>query len=233
MSPDQDPTPQRRYDDDEVAEILARATEGHDMRPAEAERVRQGLTLEQLQEIGSEVGIAPARIAEAARALERRADAPAPRTFLGAPRSVARTVPLPRSLSSEEWERLLAELRSTFGAIGKVTAHGSLRTWNNGNLQAHVEPDGAGGWRLRMQTLKGDATAFGGTGGVFTLIGLLLMVLAVMRSGDPGEMVMGLAFMLVGLGQLGYVRLTLPGWAEERASQMESIAERLPGLLEP
>ncbi len=224
---------QRRYDDDEVAEILARATEGQEVRPAEAERAREGLTLEQLQEIGSEVGIAPARIAEAASILERRANAPAPRTFLGAPRSVARSVPLPRSLTREEWEGLVAELRSTFGAVGKVTAHGSLRTWNNGNLQAHVEPDGRGGWRLRMQTLKGDASAFGGTGGVFTLVGLLLLVLGMMGRGDAGGLVIGLVFMLVGLGQLGYVRLSLPGWAEERAAQMEAIADRLPGLLEP
>lgn len=224
---------QRRYDDDEVAEILARATEGHEVRPAEAERAREGLTLEQLQEIGSEVGIAPARITEAARVLERRANAPAPRTFLGAPRSVARSVPLPRSLTSEEWEGLVAELRSTFGAVGKVTAHGSLRSWNNGNLQAHIEPDGRGGWRLRMQTLKGDASAFGGTGGVFTFVGLLLLVLGLMGRGDSGGLVIGLVFMLVGLGQLGYVRLSLPDWAETRAAQMEAIAERLPGLLEP
>lgn len=226
------PGTRRRYDDDEVAEIFARATEGREVRPAEAGTARHGLTVEELQEIGSEVGIEPARIAEAAKSLERRSEAPAPRTFLGAPRSVARTAPLPRALTDQEWERLVAELRSTFGAVGKVTTHGSLRTWNNGNLQAHVEPDGRGGWRLRMQTLKGDASLFSGTGGVFALVGLFLLARG-LTGDDSGGWIVGLVFLLVGLGQLGYARVSLPGWAAERASQMEAIADRLPGLLEP
>lgn len=221
----------RRYDDDEVSEILARATgEGGDVPgdPTSGE----GLTLEELQAIGADVGIAPSRIADAAGSLERRAAAPPARTFLWAPRSVARIVPLAAPLDDEEWGRLVAELRVTFGAVGKLTTLGALRTWSNGNLQAHVEPDGSG-WRLRMQTLKGDTPAQIGLGVTFALVGVLLVFLAAMGGGEDEAPLVALAFLAAGLGQLGYLRLSLPRWAEERAEQMEGIATRLPALLKP
>jgi hypothetical protein len=222
----------RRYDDDEVAEILALATRDASSSAAGRSAPSEGLTLEELQAIALDVGIAPTRIAEAARALERRATTPAPRTLLGAPRSVARIVPLERALDDAEWERLVAELRSTFGAVGKVTAHGTLRSWSNGNLQAHVEPEGDG-WRLRMQTFKEDAAPLAGMGSMFTLMGSLILVLSLVEGADPRRLVVALAFMLGGLGHLGYLRWSLTGWADERASQMELVANRVAGLLKP
>lgn len=224
---------ERRYDDDEVAEILAHATsEGERVEEGGAVARRDGLTLEELQAIGVDVGIAPDRIAHAARELERRASTPAPQTFLGTRRSVARVVPLERPLDDHEWERLVAELRSTFGAVGEVTGHGSLRTWRNGNLQAHIEPH-ADGWRLRMQTLKGDAPALAGLGATFAAVGALLVVMATLGGVDVRDLFVGLAFMAAGLGQLAFVRRSLPAWADERGAQMDAIAERLPGLLGP
>jgi hypothetical protein len=222
----------RRYDDDEVAEILALATRDASSPAAGPSTPSDGLTLEELQAIAADVGIAPTRIADAARALERRATAPAPRMLLGAPRSVARIVPLDRALDDAEWERLVAELRATFGAVGDVTTHGTLRSWSNGNLQAHVEPDGDG-WRLRMQTFKGEAGTLASMGGGFALIGVLIFIMALLDGSAAREMLVSLVFMAVGLGQLGYLRLSLPGWADERASQMELIADRVAGLLEP
>lgn len=222
----------RRYDDDEVAEILALATRDAGSTAVSPSTASDGLTLEELQAIASDVGIAPTRIAEATRALERRAATPASRTLLGAPRSVARIVPLERALDDAEWERLVAELRATFGAVGKVTTHGALRSWSNGNLQAHVEPDGDG-WRLRLQTLKGDVAPLAGVGSMFALMGSLILVLSIMEGADPRRLVVALAFILGGLGHLAYLRWSLTGWADERASQMDAIADRMPALLKP
>lgn len=222
----------RRYDDDEVAEILARATRVARALPTEPSGAPAGLSLGELQAIGSEVGISPERIAQAAEDLDRKALVPAPRTLLGTPRSVARIVPLERPLDDEEWERLVAELRATFGAMGKLSVQGSLRTWRNGNLQAHVEPEGEG-WRLRLQTLKGDAGPAAGMGVVFALVGALILVLSMVGGIDTRSAVLALAFMGAGLAQLGYLRITLPRWAEERATQMEALAERIPALLKP
>lgn len=223
---------ERRYDDDEVGEILRLATSDGATTADGAPTPADGLTLGELQAIASDVGIAPVRVAEAARELELRATTPAPRTLLGVPRSVARSVRLERGLNDEEWERLVADLRATFGAVGKVTAHGALRTWSNGNLQAHVEPDGDG-WRLRMQTFKGNAAPLALAGGTGVLLGLLIFMLAYLDGDGARDMIVALAFMAAGSAKLGYVRMSLPRWADERASQMDAVADRLRARLAP
>jgi hypothetical protein len=221
---------ERRYDDDEVAEILALATSDGDTSATAPATRTEGLTLSELRAIAADVGIPAGRIEEAAHALERRAMAPASRKMLGAPRSVARTVPLERGLNDEDWDRLVADLRATFGAVGEVTMHGALRSWSNGNLQAHVEPDGDG-WRLRMQTLKGDAAPLALMAGSFSLIALLIFVMAFLDGSAVKELVVSLVFMAAGLGKLGHLRMSLPRWAEERGSQMDAVAGRLQGRL--
>jgi hypothetical protein len=223
---------ERRYDERETAEILERAAAADRPGSRVPARSATGLTLPQLQEIGSEVGIDPERIAAAARAVESRAGAGPPKTFLGAPRSVTRSVSIPRALTDDEWNRLVVALRETFGAMGNVTQHGPLRSWNVGNLQVHVEPDGER-WRVRMRTLKGSV---GPT--ILTSLALVVMagfslVGAVTGAGGPdlSDLVLGAALGTAGLAQLGYVRAMLPRWARERVAQMEALAERIPRLL--
>ena len=65
-------------------------------------------------------------------------------------------LPLARAVTDHEWEQLVAELRATFRAKGRITTHGNLREWSNGNLSAAIEPTETG-YRLRLGTLKGDA----------------------------------------------------------------------------
>ncbi len=222
---------ERRYDEDEVAEIFARATDERAGGGSPATGPHRGLTLRELESIAEEVGIAPERVAEAAHALDRRGQSGRPRTLLGAPRSVRHDVPLPRPPTDDEWQRLLADLRETFEATGVVRSEGALRSWSNGNLQAHVEPHGDG-WRLRMQTLKGEAGTVAGMGTIFAVVGTLLTILALLDV--PGrDLGVALAFMTVGFAQLGWLRASLPRWAEEREHQMQEIAERFTALLEP
>ena len=117
----------------------------------------EGLTLAELQAIGHEVGLPPERIFEAASALDRRREVPPSRTSLGVPISVGLTVDLPRAPTDREWDMLVAELRTTFRARGRVESTGGSRQWVNGNLHAYVEPTQSG-YRLRMGTLKGNAS---------------------------------------------------------------------------
>lgn len=237
----------RRFDDDEIAEILERAASAEDSsRQPVADR--GGLTLAELQEIGGEVGIAPERIAEAARVVAGRSGDGDPRAggltvrpgpygpsslpgpLLGLPRAVGRSVPLPRALTDAEWERLVVDLRETFAASGKVEIHGSLRTWRNGNLEVHVEPS-AEGHRLRMSTRKGDAVPLVLFGGVLSVMGALMLA-AGLLGGEPLRVVLASGFVAaVGVGQLAVARTWLPAWARRRSDQMEGVAERVVGLL--
>mgnify|MGYP001819469135 CR=1 FL=1 len=216
----------RRYDEQEIAEILRRATEADEALPPAA---GTGLTLAQIQEIGGEVGIASERIESAARVLDLPEASP-PARFLGAPRSVAHVVPLDRPLTDDEWMRLVVILRETFEARGTVESVGPLRTWYNGNLHVHVEP-WEGGHRVRMSTLKGNVTELTTMGAMFLLMAVFTAFIIYAKKGmDPG-LIMSALFGVLGLGVIGRTRLALPAWADRRAAQMEEIAERIPRLM--
>jgi hypothetical protein len=221
---------ERLYDEDEVAEILKRATASDPTRTPVSAGSKEGLSLSQLQEIGSEVGIPPVRMAEAARAVASRDPSGIERRFFGAARTVQRIVHLPRPLNDDEWTRLVVDLRETFDAAGQVSVEGSLRSWTNGNLRVHVEPDGHQ-YRVRMRTLKGDTGPRAAVGGVFVLLAALILVVTLVGGGDPSNLILGSAFALGGLGHLGYTRAALTRWAAERADQMEGLAERIPRLI--
>jgi len=218
----------RRYDEQEIAEILRRATEADEAAPPTA--AGTGLTLAQIQEIGLEVGMPPARIENAAHSLDLP-KAPPPARFLGAPRSVTRMIPLDRPLSDDEWMRLVVILRETFGARGTVESVGPLRTWYNGNLQIHVEP-WEGGHRVRMTTFKGNVTELTIMGSVFLLMAIFTGLLIYFKKGMDVGLIMSAMFGALGLGVIGRTRLALPLWADRRAAQMEEIAERIPRLLD-
>ncbi|NNM06470.1 MAG: hypothetical protein HKO65_15360 [Gemmatimonadetes bacterium] len=220
----------RRYDENEIAEILERATTSEGAVQPTAKGSGEGLTLEEIQEIGSEVGIAPARIADAAQAMASRSLVGTTTTFLGAPRSVSRIVPIDRPLNDDEWTRLVVDLRETFDAVGKVTSEGNLRTWRNGNLHVYVEPDGDR-YRVRMRTHKGNVTPRMVVSAAFIFLALFMLVDALGEGATIRALFPALMFGGAGLGTLVFTRATLPGWALERADQMEGLAERIPLLL--
>lgn len=223
-------TDERHFNEEEIAEILERATSSEPSHPTSPSPDGKGLTLRELQEIGSEVGIAPNRIAEVARAVANRGVVASPRMFFGTPRSVSRIVRIPRPLEDGEWNRLVTDLRETFDAQGKIRQAGELRSWNNGNLQVHVEPDGDA-YRVRMRTFKGSTVPAMAMSGAFLFMATVFFILTLVGEASSGGYVMAALFGLVGVGNLGFARATLPSWAEERAAQMEGLAERIPLLL--
>ena len=186
-----------------------------------------GMTLVQLQEIGAEVGISAESIALAANTVDRPISV-APRKFLGLPISVARTVQLERTLTDIEWERLVAELREIFNAPGKLTSHGSLRQWTNGNLQVLLEPT-ATGQRVRLQTTKADAPFLMITAlGMFGVASAGVIAASVAGAfGDKGMLAATGFLGVVGLAILATTAPRLPRWARTRQQQFDAIAARV------
>jgi hypothetical protein len=223
------PMTTRRYEDDEVREIFDLATTGGTSDrslPAES----GGLTLDELQHIGREAGIDPARVAQAAAKLDARGKpAPVRRSF-GLPVGVSRVVDLPRAPTDREWEQLISEFRTTFGAKGRASSSGGLREWSQGNLHICVEPTERGE-QLRLSTLKDDGIALNGLGTVMGVMSML-MGAVVAAAGKPGK-----ALVLIGMfGGMSLVAFganvfRLPRWARERERQMEAIAEHAVKLL--
>lgn len=224
-------TDERRYGAQETRDIFELATRGGDSANAAMPSSNtDGLTLAELQEIGVEVGIDRAQVARAAIALDARLSEPAQTKMMGMPIGVASTLELPRALTDLEWDRLVAELRSTFGVRGRVIVQGGLREWVNGNLHACVEPTERG-YQLRLGTIKGNASALNAMGGVAIGFGALSAV-ALMIAGKP--MVSEIFPVLLGLSGTSalianYVRL--PRWANQRERQMQHVAERIPHIL--
>lgn len=223
---------ERRYGDDEVSEIfaLATATESATPRPVTSQ---DGLTLEELQEVGREVGLSPEVVAEAVEMLDARGTVLPRDTSLGAPVSVGRVVTLPRAATEREWEILVTELRDTFRARGHVTSQGGMREWRNGNLRASLEPTEAG-HRLRMGTRKTDAKPVNGIGVAGLVIGSALLLSSGLDANTFGETLATLIPAVIaasGGSLLAANFLRLRRWASEREGQMEHIATRARALL--
>ena len=111
---------ERRYSEDDVHRILSLAAE------AEATAVGSGerqWTLAEIQRAGAEAGIAPAAVVAGGGGLGLEGD----QRYLGLPVAVSRAVPLERPLSDEDWGRLVAQLRDTFAAQGRVEVMGARR----------------------------------------------------------------------------------------------------------
>ena len=215
---------ERRFTDDEVAQILDAAAEAQASGGGLVSGP-SGLTLGELKEIAGEAGISETAVERAVAKL----DAPAPvpvsvQKHLGQTIGVGRSVDLPRPLTEDEWHELVVDLRQTFDAKGKLGDEGPFRQWTNGNLQALLEPTGVGE-RLRLKTLKGSARAYQTTGAAFMgITGLLGVAQFLGRAGDVSDLfifgVMGAAFFLGS-------RLTVPSWARTRADQFEEVIARL------
>lgn len=220
---------ERRYEDDEIREILDLAIH-QDEHPVRALPGTGGLTLQELQEVGREVGLSATRVAQAVAKFEGRGLSIPRGTTLGMPISVGRAIPLPRDPTEREWELLVAELRATFGGRGELTEQGGLREWSSGTVHAFLEPTEKG-HRLRLTDSKEGAIGGVIVGGFLIAFALLMFVL-LLGNGNP---VYGFAvpafFSLIGGTLVGGTMVVLPRWAREREGQMEHIAARVDSLM--
>src|SRR5688500_2800958 len=230
---------ERRYTEDEVATIFARAAEaqqavrrqlpaGEGLTLADRRALRRAggvRTVAAARAVGRGFGIRGELVDPAARSVDLQGSE-APRRFLGLPIGVSRTVELGRRLTDDEWERLVVDLRETFDARGRVAAEGSLRQWTNGNLQALLEPK-ATGHRLRLRTLMGRARGLM-SAGIALGVGSTAILVASAAAGDVAPALERVGVMLAaGTGLFGMGAVQLPRWARLRRRQMEGVAARV------
>lgn len=215
---------ERRFSEEEAAAIFEQAAKAQHSGGHPVAR-REGMTLDQLQEIGGEAGIAPELVADAARALDA-GGRPVDRRFFGLPIGVGRTAQLGRTLTDQEWERLVVDLRETFDARGSVSAQGSLRQWTNGNLQALLEPTESG-HRLRLKTTNGTSRAFMTVGTALSALSVAMITGATIAGELASAIAANGSLLVVGLGFFVAGAARLPGWARTRSRQMEGVIARI------
>ena len=210
---------ERRYSDDDVHRILARAAEVETaLQPGDGDE--RAWTLAQIQQVGAEAGLSPVAIAAAAATLDRAGDAAGGRHF-GLPTSVVHAVPLERRFDDDDWERLVSQLRDTFEARGRERVAGERREWWNGNLRVTVEP-AADGALLHFRTRKGDARPLLNLGAAMTALSAALGGL-VAFGGDDKALAAAAVSGALGVATLVGGALRLPGWARLRARQFDAL----------
>jgi hypothetical protein len=216
---------ERRYSEEEVAEILKQAAE-LEHSDTSLSRSVDGLTLSELEEIGREAGISPSAVHQAVRRIDKSDQST--RRLLGLPIGVSRTVELERKLTDDEWDRLVADLRTTFDARGRIRQDGSLRSWSNGNLQVLLEPSQSG-QRLRLRTVKGNARSLISMGVAMFVVAAVWTIESVVKGtfGDPSSLARLAPFIATGTVMFGAGMIGLPRWAKLRRRQMDEIAERV------
>ncbi len=215
---------ERRFSESEIREVFERAA-------AEQERaVRRasddGLTLAEMQEVATSAGISAEFVASAARSVAL-GEPEQGRLMVGPiPRGVYRTELLPAPPSDALWESLVADLRRTFSAQGKVSQVGRAREWHNSNLRVTLEPAGDGS-RLRLQTRRPQYVEMAALASVVAAIGLLLAFVSSLNIGiNPELMTNGLLMALGGSGSALAVGIGQRTWASAREQQMEEVADR-------
>ncbi|MDX1618250.1 MAG: hypothetical protein R3224_05660 [Balneolaceae bacterium] len=119
-----------RFDRDEIANILKRASEleHRNREAAEEDEDRVGLTLQELREVAGDVGIDPGYVQQAIEELS----APAPPVFarlLGGPFSHFISEEADRPLDDTTWEEVVTEIRKIHGGIGKTGKRGNTYEW--------------------------------------------------------------------------------------------------------
>lgn len=120
------PNASRRYSPEEVAELLRRATTSEGRALPGATEASDGMTLSELGAIGREVGIAPERLALAARELDRDA-ARESSPLLGAPTLLHTEERVTGALATADVPELLSTIRRVMGQPGTVSEiHGAL-----------------------------------------------------------------------------------------------------------
>jgi hypothetical protein len=217
---------ERRYDEEETRRIFDAASRVRGLPEGGSEPASSGFTLAELQQIGAEAGLDPAGIADAARTVDARASvAVATRRMAGLPIGVARAVDLPSAFDDSDWNRLVADLRETFDARGRVRVDGDFREWRNGNLRALVEPTD-GGYRLRLRTMKGSAYQAITFAGVALAVSVLMIVLGILDGEPFDDWPVAMFLSLAGLASMAVSAVRLPAWARTRERQMEEVAQR-------
>lgn len=207
----------KRYTDNEVHAIFERAAARQDEAERAEDASRAGLSLTELQQIGSEAGIDPAHVALAASEL---ADLGAPldsrqqESLFGIPTRLGASRVIQGRVSDEGWERMVLELRDIFGRDGIAGELGKVREWTvtssvgkfDRPVKVTLKPEGDDTHIAINQEMKGQAMGFSIATGIYLLMGLVMSILHLFEPDVPigvGLMFLGMAALFFGGTQIG------------------------------
>jgi hypothetical protein len=140
------PIDERRFTDRDVREILKRAVENG---PADALASSRALSLAELKAIGKEVGIAPARIEDAARSVMQRGEHGS-NPIAGVPTVLHYKRTMEAELDPTRTAGILSVIRRVMGLHGEVSEVSGSLEWSTkgGAVERFVSVSSNGGTTL-------------------------------------------------------------------------------------
>ncbi|MDZ7692921.1 MAG: hypothetical protein U5K69_17660 [Balneolaceae bacterium] len=130
------------FNRDEISKIFKRAAELEHKDNIEDDS--EGLTLQELQQVSTEVGIHPKYIQLAINQLQNPANS-VTTNLLGGPFTYSYTDSARGSITEEVWEEIVSEIRKIHGGIGKTSRLGNTFEWEQrlkevGYIQISLSP---------------------------------------------------------------------------------------------
>lgn len=222
----------RTFSEEEAREVFARAAR-EQQAAHEAGASDEGLTLDELQEIGRASGLDPAFVAAAAAGIGALAPSRETPTLLGMPTEATRTRILPGPLSDEAWEESVEALRTLFGGPGTSGQVGRVREWRSpskggwsAGLETHLTvrplPDGRTRVHVEQAGLKSNARGVVATAGgvaAMALIPLVIWATGNAHGGGPFAFAAAMLFAALVLGAAGAL------WATQTARSLDARFE--------
>jgi len=227
------PTAVRRvYSEDEVRELVRRASEAEAIAPT-----RSGaMTIGGVQALAAEALIAPERIREAAVALEAPREAERPslsRRIVGVPQHILVERVVEGELPESEFPVLIEEIRRVLGLAGTVTSLGRSVTWTSTGARAGVQVTvGVRGGLTRIAAGENLWTdVYAAFAGITTAIGLAGGGILAGLSGAVGApLLIPLVVPAWAGGLVAVARRLSRGTYFARSRELERLADRLAAL---
>lgn len=215
---------ERRYSEQQVREILARAVED---RTSHALQSSKGMTLAELKDIGAEAGIDPSSVERAALAV----DAAEPGRYsglIGAPMSLSTHRSVAAPLDPELMPELVAMIRQGMGRSGELAeVHGMVewRATGDGGERVITLSERAGTTSIQgTAELRTAATVAYLPAGIVTTMASIGAVISAADSGNPR----GLIAAVVGVTLVYLVIRTIFGrYVAREEERMTAVVDDL------
>ena len=118
---------ERRYSEKQIGRLIQRATELHE---ADETSPDHSLSLKDVQQIASDLGVSPEHVEDAAREMDMDDILSNKTGLFGGPFREQYSHIVSGELTDAQWEEILLELRRIAGGSGKTKQIGQIREWS-------------------------------------------------------------------------------------------------------
>ena len=227
-SMDHDRPTHRSYNEKQIGALIQRATELHEEAMGASER---GLSLEEIEHIAAELGLPPEYMRTAALELEHRVRSDRAFSLFGGPFVINQARVVDETMTEEQWEQVVMELRAFTGKKGHVDEVGPAREW------IHAIGEGDEGFnfvKTRVAIRPGDGQTsiqirkhYGGIAILYAVPFFLSVFFALVLLTEQPDLVKFAFASGSVIGAFAVVRTLISSWARREKKRLKRLANLL------